>query len=65
VLKSQGIFTSETYLQKIIQSYPKFIPLLHTKIPQSLIAVIWNDPIVKRIASIFSDKQVNIIEKTL
>ena len=65
MLKSQGISHSEIYLQKIIQSYPKFIALLHTKIPSSLISIIWNDPIVKQIASIFGNKQVRIIENFL
>ncbi|CAF0846486.1 unnamed protein product [Rotaria sordida] len=57
LLKSQGTLNSENYLQKIIQSYPKFIPLLHTRIPQNLVPVIWNDPIVKQIASIFNNNK--------
>ncbi|CAF2687583.1 unnamed protein product [Rotaria sp. Silwood2] len=61
VLKSQGTLNSENCLQKIIHSYPKFIPLLHTRIPQNLIPVIWNDPIIKQIASIFNNRQDELI----
>ncbi|CAF3517497.1 unnamed protein product [Rotaria sp. Silwood1] len=57
LLKSQGALNSENCLQKIIQAYPKFIPLLHTRIPQNLIPVIWNDPIVKHIASICNNNK--------
>jgi len=58
VLKSQGIFHSEIYLQKILQAYPKFTSLLHTRIPQNLIPFIWNDPVVNQLSSIFSNKRV-------
>jgi hypothetical protein len=57
VLKSQGISNSENYLQKIIQAYPKFTPLLHTKVPQHLFSTIWNDPVMKQLALIFSNKR--------
>lgn len=58
VLKSQGISNSETYLQQIIQTYPKFIPILNTRIPQTLLPLIWNDPVTQQLASIFSNRQV-------
>lgn len=65
VLKSQGVVNPESYLQKIVQTYPKFAPILSTKIPQNLISVIWNDPVTKQIASIFSsNKQVRDSLKT-
>ncbi|CAF1445751.1 unnamed protein product [Adineta steineri] len=64
LLKSHGIFYSESYLQKIIQFYPKFLPLLHTKIPQHRIYTIWNDPIMKQIASILGHKQNEISVKS-
>ncbi|CAF2100174.1 unnamed protein product [Rotaria magnacalcarata] len=57
LLKSQGAFNSENYLQKIIHTFPKFIPLLHTRIPQNLIPIIWNDPVIKQIASMFGNNQ--------
>ena len=60
VLKSQGVFNSEQYLQKIIQAYPKFIPILNTRIPQNLLPLIWNDPVTQQLASIFSNRQVRI-----
>ncbi|CAF5225465.1 unnamed protein product, partial [Rotaria magnacalcarata] len=54
---SCGAFNSENYLQKIIHTFPKFIPLLHTRIPQNLIPIIWNDPVIKQIASMFGNNQ--------
>ncbi|CAF0872243.1 unnamed protein product [Adineta ricciae] len=62
LLKSQGVIYSDSCLQKIIHSYPKFLPLLHTRIPNHLISVIWNDPILKHIASIFRHKQNSIMD---
>ncbi len=59
VLKSQGVSNSESYLQKVIQTYPKFVPILNTKIPPYLVSIIWNDPVTKEIASIFGNKQVS------
>jgi hypothetical protein len=58
VLKSEGIFDSGNYIRQIAQTYPKFIPLLNTRIPKNLISIIWNDPVMKRLAAIFGNKQV-------
>lgn len=58
VLKSHGVFNAEGYIQKILLAYPKFTPLLHTKIPENLISPIWNDATMKQLASIFSQKRV-------
>ncbi|CAF4559292.1 unnamed protein product [Rotaria socialis] len=57
LLKSQGAFNSENHLQKIIHSFPKFIPLLHTRIPPNVIPIIWNDPVIKQISSMFGNNQ--------
>ena len=58
VLKSYGVPNSESYLQKVIQTYPKFIPILNTRIPTYLVSIISNDPVTREIASIFGNKQV-------
>lgn len=58
VLKSRGITDSETITQKLIECFPKFLPLLQTRIPHTLVPTIWNDPLVKQIASFFGQPQV-------
>jgi len=51
---------SHTYIQQICRAYPKFTPLLHSRIPQNLIPIIWNDPVMKRLAAIVGNKPVII-----
>jgi hypothetical protein len=58
VLKSQGAPDSQNYIHQIIRAHPKFAPLLHSRIPQNLIPIIWNDPVMKRLASIIGNKPV-------
>ena len=63
VLKSRGAVDCETSVQKLIEFYPKFVPLLHTRIPRAFVPHIWNDPIVRQIVSIFGTHQVG--DKTI
>ncbi len=60
VLKAQGTTDSQSYIQQICRTYPKFTPLLHSPIPQNLIPIIWNDPVMKKLASIIGNKPVKI-----
>ena len=60
VLKSQGASDSEVYIRQICRTYPKFTPLLYSHIPENLISVIWNDPVMQQLASIIGNKQVRI-----
>ncbi|CAF0778709.1 unnamed protein product [Adineta steineri] len=57
ILKSQGIQNPQNYIQQISRTYPKFNPLLYSRVPQHLISIIWNDPVMKHLASIISTKQ--------
>ena len=59
VLKSQGAPDSQNYIHQIIRAHPKFTPLLHSRIPPNLIPIIWNDPVMKRLAAIIGNKPVN------
>ena len=61
VLKSRGIPDGDNIIRKLMDSDPKFVPILQTKIPQHLIPLIWNDPLVKNIASNFGPEKVNLI----
>ena len=60
VLRNQGKRNSEAYVQQIIRAYPKFVPLLNSRIPQNLLPLICNDPVVKRLASIIGNPQVSL-----
>ncbi|CAF0723062.1 unnamed protein product [Didymodactylos carnosus] len=56
LLQSHGAPQSSQYIQKIYRSYPKFLPLLHSRIPHRIIPLIWNDPIIQQLASIMGNK---------
>ena len=58
VLRSQGTIDAQQHVYQIGRTYPKFIPLLNSRIPQHLISRIWNDPVMKQLSSIISHKQV-------
>jgi len=60
VLRSQGAPDSHNYIHQIIRAYPKFTPLLHSRIPPDLVPIIWNDPVLKQLASIIGNKPVRI-----
>lgn len=47
-------------MHQIIRTYPKFTPLLHARVPRDLVPIIWNDPVLKKLASIVSNKPVRI-----
>ena len=65
VLRSQGKTTSRSQIQKILRTYPKFAPLLNSRVPSNLIPVIWNDPVVRQIASIISKAPVSLFISSL
>ncbi|CAF2154637.1 unnamed protein product [Rotaria magnacalcarata] len=56
LLRSQGAVDSHTYIQQIVRTYPKFAPLLYSRVPDHLISFIWNDPVMRQLASIISNK---------
>ncbi|CAF1143690.1 unnamed protein product [Adineta ricciae] len=58
LLKAQGTSNPHHCIQQISRTYPKFKPLLHSRVPPDLISVIWNDPVMRQIASVISAKQV-------
>ncbi|UJR31150.1 hypothetical protein I4U23_018657 [Adineta vaga] len=57
LLKSQGTSDPHHCIQQIGRTYPKFKPLLRSRVPPELISVIWNDPVMQQIASIIGAKQ--------
>lgn len=57
-MKAQGAANSPNYIHQIIRTYPKFTPLLHARVPRDLVPIIWNDPVLKRLAAIVSNKPV-------
>ncbi|CAF0980083.1 unnamed protein product [Rotaria sordida] len=57
LLKSQGTSDSENHIQQIARTYPKFTPLLYSRVPEHLISIIWNDPVMRQLASIIGNKQ--------
>jgi hypothetical protein len=61
VLKIHGKSDSRHQVQQILRVYPKFAPLLNSRIPSSLIPIIWNDPVVKQLVSVISYSQVFFI----
>lgn len=58
VLRSQGTPNAQNYIHQISRTYPKFTPLLYSRIPSHLIPVIWNDPVMRQLASIIGNQQV-------
>lgn len=63
MLRSQGASDSHSYIQQVVHAYPKFTPLLYSRVPQHLIPLICNDPVVKQLASIIANKHVRIYFK--
>ena len=61
VLKSRGITDTEMIVQKLIECFPRYLPLLQTRIPHTLVPTIWNDSLVKQIASFFGQPQVIVL----
>ncbi|CAF4622067.1 unnamed protein product [Rotaria sp. Silwood1] len=57
LLKSQGAPDSQNYIEQIARTYPKFTPLLYSRVPENLISIIWNDPVMRQLASIIGNKQ--------
>ena len=58
VLKYRGTHDAQAYIHQVIRTYPKFTPLLYSRIPEYLIPVIWNDPVMQQLATIIGNKQV-------
>ncbi|CAF0824785.1 unnamed protein product, partial [Didymodactylos carnosus] len=61
LLQSHGAPQSSQYIQQIYRSYPKFLPLLHSRIPQRIIPLIWNDPLIQKLASIMGNRQDDLL----
>lgn len=58
VLRVQGRPDARRHIQRILRNYPHLGPLLDSRIPENLIPVIWNDPVIQQLVSIIGHSPV-------